>query len=143
MFFGEYNHKIDAKGRVIIPNEFREELTDACVISKGLDGCLYIYPNSEWEAVLENLSRLPSNAKSRSIVRFFTAGAYQVETDAMGRILIKNELRTYAGITKEVVFAGAKNRIEVWDKAKYDEIINVDNIEGLVDEMAEEFGLSI
>ena len=142
MFFGEYNHKIDAKGRVIIPNEFREELTDSCVISKGLDGCLYIYPNTEWESFLEKLSDLPSNGKTRTFVRFFTAGAYRVETDAQGRILIKNELREHAGLMKDVVFAGMKNRIEVWDRARYEKAIDVDNIESIAEEMAE-LGLSI
>ena len=93
MYMGEYNHTVDAKGRLIIPSKFREKLGDTFVVTKGLDGCLFVYDNTEWTAFEEKLKALPlMNKESRKFVRFFLAGAASVEVDKQGRILLPPSL---------------------------------------------------
>ena len=117
MFMGEYNHTIDAKGRVIVPSKFRETLGDEFVVTKGLDGCLFVYDNNEWTAFEEKLKSLPiTNKEARQFVRFFLAGAASVEVDKQGRILLPAVLRDFAGITKDAVLVGVGNRVEIWSK---------------------------
>lgn len=142
MFKGEYNHTIDAKGRVIIPAKFRELLGEEFTITKGLDGCLFIYDNEEWTKFEDNLRALPPNQKSRTLVRFFSAGAADVEVDKQGRILIPSSLREFAGIEKDVVLAGVASRIEVWSKEKWDAINVYDDVDDIAEQMAD-LGLSI
>ena len=96
MFMGEYNHTIDAKGRLIVPAKFREELGEAFVITNGNDGCLNIYTEEAWETFLGKLKLLPNNRDTRSIVRKFVSQANRVEVDKQGRILIPTVLRDYA-----------------------------------------------
>ena len=141
MFKGEYSHTIDTKGRLIIPAKFREQLGEAFVITRGLDGCLYIYDNEEWLKFEENLRTLPPNKDSRMLVRFFSAGAADVEVDKQGRILIPANLREAAGLNKDVVLAGVASRIEVWSKEKWDENV-YDDMEDIAEKMAD-MGLSI
>ncbi len=141
MFKGEYSHTIDTKGRLIIPAKFREQLGEAFVITRGLDGCLYIYDNEEWLKFEENLRALPPNKDSRMLVRFFSAGAADVEVDKQGRILIPANLREAAGLNKDVVLAGVASRIEVWSKDKWDENV-YDDMEDIAEKMAD-MGLSI
>lgn len=120
-FIGEYNHTIDAKGRVIIPQKFREALGDSFYISKGLDGCLWIHPSEEWASFRASLRSLSAiDEDSRRFKRFFLAGATDCELDKQGRILIPGPLRNYADLTKDVVLAGMDNRIEIWSQAKWD-----------------------
>ena len=116
MFMGEYNHTIDAKGRLIIPSKFRESLGEEFVITKGLDGCLFVYDNQEWNAFEEKLKALPLNKKdNRQFVRFFLAGAAQVEVDKQGRILVPGNLRDFAELEKDVVLVGVASRIDIGD----------------------------
>ena len=105
MFTGEYNHSIDAKGRVIVPSKFREQLGEEFVVTKGLDGCLFVYPKSEWEGIEEKFRGLPSNAETRRFMRFFFAGAATCEVDKQGRILIPPNLREHADLQKDIVSA--------------------------------------
>ena len=120
-FIGEYYHTIDSKGRIIIPQKFREELGDAFFISKGLDGCLWIHPSQEWEEFKESLRQLSAiDQDSRRFKRFFLSGAVECELDKQGRVLVPIPLRGYAGLTKDVVLAGMDNRIEVWSEAAWD-----------------------
>ena len=115
MFMGEYNHTIDAKGRLIIPAKFREPLGEEFVLTRGLDGCLYIYPMDEWEAFEEKLRALPlTNKDARAFSRFFVAGATTCELDKQGRILVPQTLREFAGLEKDVILAGNLSRVEVW-----------------------------
>ena len=96
MFIGEYSHTIDAKGRLIVPSKFREQLGDEFVVTKGLDGCLFVYENSEWKSFEEKLHALPlTNANARKFSRFFLAGACACEVDRQGRILIPSVLREF------------------------------------------------
>ncbi len=116
MFMGEYEHSIDNKGRVIIPAKFREQLGDTFVLTKGLDGCLFIYTNEDWAAFAEKLKNTSfGSEKSRKLQRYFMAGAVQVEADKQGRILIPGKLRDLAGLTKDVSLLGVGNRIEIWN----------------------------
>lgn len=139
---GEYNHSIDQKGRLIIPSKFRDSLGDEFVVTKGLDGCLFVYDNAEWEAFVEKLTSLPTTSKdSRAFARFFLAGAANVEVDKQGRILLPANLRNHAELTKDVVLVGVARRIEIWSKERWE-----NNDFGDMDEIAEkleELGLSI
>lgn len=105
MFMGEYNHSVDAKGRLIVPSKFREQLGNEFVVTKGLDGCLFVYSQEEWKRIEESLREKPLTSKdARKFMRFFFAGAANCEVDKQGRILLPANLREYAGIDKEVVF---------------------------------------
>ena len=117
MFMGEYSHNIDAKGRMIVPSKFREQLGDEFVVTKGLDGCLFVYPNEEWQNIEEKFRNVPLTSKdARKFSRFFFAGATTCEVDKQGRILLPAVLREFAGLEKEVVSVGVLKRIEIWDK---------------------------
>ena len=145
MFMGEYSHSIDAKGRLIMPAKFREQLGDEFVVTKSPDKCLYVYTNEEWKNFEEKLATLPiTNKGTRQLVRFFLAGAASCEVDKQGRILLPAVLREYAELDKEVVLAGTSKRIEIWDKDRYlaDQKEYEDNIDEIASNM-ESFGFSI
>ena len=121
MFMGEYNHSIDSKGRLIIPSKLREDLGESFVITKGLDGCLFIYTEKEWENVENKFREMPLTTKdARKFSRFFFAGAAKMETDKQGRILIPNSLREFALLKKDVVLVGVLDRVEIWDKDNWE-----------------------
>ncbi|MCX7694115.1 MAG: division/cell wall cluster transcriptional repressor MraZ [Caloramator sp.] len=135
MFIGEYSHALDAKNRMIVPAKFREGLGGKFIITKGLDGCLYVYPIDEWKKLEDKLKQLPlTNKDARAFVRFFFSGASEVEIDKQGRALIPQNLIEYANIEKEIVSIGVSNRIEIWSKDKWIEY-NEQNID--YDEIAE------
>lgn len=144
MFMGEYNHTVDAKGRLIIPSKFRESLGDTFVVTKGLDGCLFVYDNQEWTAFEEKLKALPLSRKdNRQFARFFLAGAAEVEVDKQGRILIPSNLREFAGLEKDVVLVGVASRIEIWSQAKWEGLQEEDeSVEDIAERMTE-LGLGI
>jgi MraZ protein len=136
MFMGEYNHTIDAKGRLIIPVRFREGLGDVFVMTKGLDGCLFIFPMDEWEAFEKKLRALPLTSKNaRTFSRFFVSGATECELDKQGRILVPQTLREFACLDKEVVLAGNLSRIEVWSKKKWSENCNDEDMDSIAESM--------
>ena len=143
MFMGEYNHTIDAKGRLIIPSKFREALGNEFVLTKGLDGCLFVFPMKEWEAFEEKLRSLPLIDKNaRKFSRFFLAGASTCELDKQGRILVPGTLREFAQMDKEVVLTGMLDRIEVWSKEQW--LLNnaYDDMDDIAGSM-QELGLNI
>lgn len=143
MFMGEYNHTIDAKGRLIVPSKFREALGDTFVVTKGLDGCLFVYDNQEWNAFEEKLKSLPiTNKEARQFARFFLAGAAEVEVDKQGRILVPNILREFAQINKDVVLIGVASRIEIWSKERFEGITAFEDMDEIAEHMAE-LGLGI
>ena len=118
MFKGEYSHSVDAKGRIIMPAKFREILGEEFVVTKGLDGCLFVYPNKEWENIENKFREIPLTTKdARKFSRFFFAGAADCEVDRQGRVLIPSVLREFAGLNKEVVLVGVLNRIEIGAKS--------------------------
>lgn len=137
MFMGEYNHSIDQKGRIIVPAKFREELGEEFVMTLGLDGCLFVYPNSEWETFVEQLKKLPGNREVRQLQRYFLAGATNCEVDKQGRILIPAKLREHAKLEKEVVFVGVLGKIEVWSKERWDANNDFDDVEAMAENMSE------
>ena len=122
MFVGEYSHNIDAKGRIIIPAKFREQLGEQFMITRGFEGCLFVYPMDVWEELADNLSKLPSNQKSaRHLQRVFLSGAAEAEPDKQGKVLITLNHREHAGLTKEVTIIGVSKRIEIWDAQRWRE----------------------
>jgi MraZ protein len=143
MFMSEYNHTIDPKGRLIIPSKFRETLGDEFVVTKGLDGCLFVYSNKDWNIFETKLTALPLiNKEARKFARFFLAGAATVEVDKQGRILIPAPLRTFAVIEKDVVLVGVGSRIEIWSKEQW-ENAGADNDMDEIAASMEALGLTI
>ena len=143
MFMGEYNHTIDAKGRLIVPSKFRETLGDTFVVTKGLDGCLFVYDNEEWGIFEEKLKSLPiTNKEARQFVRFFLAGAAEVEVDKQGRILVPNVLREFAELNKDVALIGVASRIEIWSKERFEGMTAYEDMDEIAEHMAE-LGLGI
>ena len=135
MFMSEYNHTLDTKGRLIIPAKFREVLGEEFVISKGMDGCLFVYANDDWNAFEQKLTSLPLiNKEARQFARFFLAGAATVEVDKQGRILLPAALREFAGLEKDGVLVGVGSRVEIWSKDKWTE----NNACGDMDDIAEQ-----
>ena len=138
MFMGEYNHTIDAKGRLIVPSKFREQLGEEFVITKGLDGCLFVYSNEEWKKIEESFRDKPLTSKdARKFNRFFFAGACSCEVDKQGRILIPSNLREYAGIEKDVVSVGVLSRVEIWSKEKWQDNGDYEDMDEIAEHMAE------
>lgn len=117
MFMGEYQHSIDDKGRMIIPAKFRDSLGEKFVITRGLDQCLFAYPQDEWSVIEQKLKSLPFTKKdARAFTRFFFSGATECELDKQGRVNIAPNLRQYAELTKDCVVIGVSNRVEIWSK---------------------------
>lgn len=143
MFKGEYNHTVDTKGRLIVPAKFRETLGDMFVVTKGLDGCLFVYPNEEWANIENKFREIPLTTKdARKFSRFFFAGAADCEVDKQGRILIPSVLREFAGLQKEVVLVGVLNRIEIWSKERWLGENEYEDMDEVAEHMAE-LGLGI
>ena len=121
MFMGTFNNSIDAKNRMIVPSKHRDQLGGRCVLTKGMDKCLYIYSMNEWDKQMDKIEALPeSDPKVRAFIRHFCANAVDCEFDKQGRIVIPAELKEYAGIDKELVTRGAMRKIEVWSKEVWD-----------------------
>ncbi|MDD3191054.1 MAG: division/cell wall cluster transcriptional repressor MraZ [Candidatus Pacebacteria bacterium] len=122
MFIGEYNHNLDEKGRLAIPVKFREDLKGGAVVTKGLDGCLFLYSINEWRTLAEKLSHLPiSQSNTRAFARLMLAGAMDVTLDKQGRVVIPDYLRKYVNLSKKVVVNGLYNRLEIWDEDIWEE----------------------
>lgn len=121
MFMGEYQHSIDDKGRLIIPAKFRDALGSSFVVTRGLDNCLFVYPQKEWSAMEQKLKALPlMKADARAFTRFFLAGATECELDKQGRVNIPGNLREHAGLDKDCVVIGVSNRVEIWSKENWE-----------------------
>ncbi len=121
MFIGEYSHNLDAKGRIIIPSKFRDELHASFILTRGLDGCLTIYSLEQWNKIFEQINKLPTTKKAvRQYTRVLTSNACECQLDNQGRILIPNNLAAPVGIKKECVIVGANDHIEIWDKQAWE-----------------------
>jgi len=117
MFIGEYNHNLDAKGRVAIPVKFRAALKGGAVVTREVDNCLNLYSADQWETIASRLSELPAtNQNARAYSRLRLAGAMAVDIDRSGRIVIPQYLRKFANLSGPVVLAGLYNRIEIWNE---------------------------
>lgn len=123
MLKGTYNQTMDVKGRMAFPAKLREIIGEKFVVTKGLDGCLFVYSLEEFEIRADKIKSLPM-AKARNLQRTFMANAVEVEADKQGRILIPQTLRGIAGLEKDVVVAGVSDRCEIWDKQKWEDLNN-------------------
>lgn len=120
MFIGTHYHTLDEKKRVAVPKSFRSQLESGSVTTYGLDGCLFIFTADSWSKLTDKLSSLPlTNKAARDFLRLLTFNAAPLELDTYGRMLLPDSLKNLVGITKDVVFAGALTRVEIWDKARY------------------------
>jgi len=139
MLIGEYKHNLDPKKRLAIPAKFRKEIGEKVVITKGLDQCLFVYPLVEWEKEAERLSSLPIGASDkRNFARFSFSGATDVELDALGRILIPDYLKEFAGLKEKVVIVGVYKRLEIWNEEKWTDY--KERTEKQADVLAEKLG---
>ena len=133
MLLGEHHHNIDDKGRLVIPNEYRVELGNRFVITRGIEKCLYVYSLTEWEKLVAKLNTLPFTKKdARTFMRSFFSGATVCEFDKSGRINITSPLVSYADLQKECVVIGVNDRLEIWNESLFNEFMN-DNSEKLED----------
>ena len=132
MLIGEYEHTIDAKGRLSMPSKLRRDIGEAFIVTKGLDGCLFAFSQDEWKNFETKLKALPlSDKNARNFVRFFLAGATECEIDKQGRFLIPSNLREAGKLEKEAVIIGVGTRLEIWNKEVWtskDEEISADEI---------------
>ena len=120
MFLGEYQHAVDDKGRMVLPARFRRGLEDGCVVTKGQERCLYVFPMSRWREETERFRSLPrTDARARRLARSFFAGAIAQEMDGAGRVQLPQGLRDYAGLGKEVTVIGVSDRVEIWNTAEW------------------------
>ncbi|PIS13322.1 MAG: cell division/cell wall cluster transcriptional repressor MraZ [Candidatus Tagabacteria bacterium CG09_land_8_20_14_0_10_41_14] len=139
MLIGEFAHNLDTKKRVAVPVKFRKELGKKAVITRGLDKCLFVYPIDEWNKVAEKLSSLPmGQPDNRNFARLFLAGAVDVSLDSLGRILIPDYLKQFAGLKEKVVIAGVFKKLEIWDEKAWEDYKN--RIEKQTDVLAEKLG---
>lgn len=139
MFIGEYQHNLDNKKRVAVPAKFRKYFKKGVVITKGLDGCLFVYPLKEWQKIADRLGSLPVGEKgTRSFIRLVLAGAVDGKLDAQGRILIPDYLKDYAHLKRQVTIAGLFNRLEIWDSRAWEKYKQ--QAEKNQDEVAERLG---
>ena len=121
MFMGTTYNSIDEKNRMIVPSRLRTELGNRCVVTRGLDTCLNIYTMTDWEKQMEKVAQLPeSDPKVRAFIRHFCGNAVECELDKQGRIVIPQELKDYAQISRELVTLGAMSKIEVWSRSVWD-----------------------
>lgn len=132
MFIGEFHHSIDNKGRLIIPSKVRYDLGENFIVTRGLDGCLFIYPNKEWNNIINKYKELPDTKDRRHFMRIFLSGATVCEFDKQGRINIPAPLIKFAALEKDCIIIGVDERLEVWSKSRWEEFIN-DNEENLSD----------
>lgn len=136
MLIGEYEHSLDAKGRLIMPAKIREDMGEKFIVTKGLDGCLFGFSQNEWANFAEKLKTLPlTSQNARDFVRFFLSGAIECEIDKQGRFLIASNLREYAKLEKDVVIIGVGTRLEIWNKEKWKSYNSDENMSA--DEIAE------
>lgn len=133
MLTGEYQHTMDPKGRVTVPAKFREDLGEKFYISKGIDGCLFLLSEAQFQRLSETISTMPM-AQAKVLQRFFFSRAAEAEPDKQGRILIPPGLREHAGLTKDVTLIGASTRAELWDTQRWQDY-NQDQSEEDVEKM--------
>lgn len=124
MFLGEYQHSLDAKGRIILPSKFRALLASGCVLTRGLDNCLAVYPPDEWESVSSRLKEASQSSRPvRDFLRVWYASAIEEEPDKQGRITIPEHLRQYAGLEREVTVTGRGEFAEIWSRQRWDQLL--------------------
>ena len=143
MLLGEFKHNLDSKNRLTIPAKLRMELGEKPVLTRGLDGCLFVYPNRDWQLFSEKMNNLPlGHKKARDFKRFMFSGAIEIEIDEVGRILISDSLKKYAKLEKSIVIIGVQDRIEVWGENVWNKYIaESEKLSGDIAEGLSEFGI--
>jgi MraZ protein len=135
LLIGNFTNTLDEKGRVIIPAAFRYDLSEKFYLTKGVEKCLYIYPEKEWLQFVESLQEMPASKKeNRKALRYFSSNAAECEVDKQGRILIPQRLREHALLGKEVLFVGNLNKVEIWNP-EYFEDIEAEEIGEILEEL--------
>ncbi len=130
MFIGEFHHNIDEKGRIAIPSKYRELLGNNFVITRGIEHCIYVYPESTFNHIVTKLESLPFTKKdARAFMRFFMSGATAVELDKQGRVNVPSPLSSYANLSKKCVIVGTGDRLEIWDEEAFNEFMSSCNDE--------------
>ena len=139
MLIGEYKHALDPKKRLAVPSKLRKEIGERAVLTRGLENCLFLFAMNVWEELANKLSALPMGQKdARGFARLLLSGAVEVELDQLGRVLVPDYLRDYAGLQKLVIIAGVGKRLEIWDQEKWG--VYKGNIEKDSDGIAERLG---
>jgi MraZ protein len=139
MLIGEYLHTLDNKKRISLPAKFRKEVGRKVVLTRGLDTCLFMFPEKAWNTIAEKLAALPvGQADTRGMSRFLLAGAVETEVDSAGRILVPDYLKDFAQLKSRVVLAGVSDRIEIWNEKTWEEYTR--RIERSADQMAQTLG---
>ncbi len=124
MFMGEYRHTIDKKGRIIIPAKFRDTLGSNFYITRGLEGCLYVYAASSWDTMMERYKQIPDTKEKRYFMRLFLSGAVDLEIDSQGRINVPIPLVEYAKLEKDCLIIGVDDHLEIWSKQEWENFVN-------------------
>ncbi|MBP2057812.1 MraZ protein [Lactobacillus colini] len=120
MFMGEYHHNLDNKGRLIIPAKFRNQIGNLIVFTRGMEGCIFGYPISEWQKIETKLAQLPLTRKNaRNFMRIFYSGAMETNFDKQGRVNLTSTLKEYADLKQECIIIGVSNRIEIWSAERW------------------------
>lgn len=121
MLIGEYQHTLDAKKRLAVPAKLRKELGEKGILTRGLNNCLFLYPMDKWTMLTEKLGQLPvGQGDTRSFTRLMFAGAVEVELDQLGRILVPDYLKEYAGLGQQTTIVGVYDRMEIWDSKRWE-----------------------
>lgn len=137
MFMGEFHQKVDEKGRITIPTKMRYDLGQNFIITRGLDGCIFIYPSDEWKSIVEKYKQLPNTTDTRTFLRIFLSCATETSLDKQGRINITGPLMEWSSLNKEAVIIGVNERLEIWSKESWETYINVnkDNLSDITDKL--------
>ncbi len=137
MFMGEYHHSIDTKGRIVIPNKVRDDLGENFIVTRGLDGCLFLYPKTEWDNVIAKYKEIPDTKNKRQFMRIFLSGATVCEYDKQGRINIPKPLVEYAKLIKDCIIIGVDEKLEIWSKDCWEKFIdeNEDSLSDIADDL--------
>lgn len=137
MFMGEYHHTIDEKGRITLPSKIREQLGYDFVITRGLDQCLFVYPRSDWNRIIDTYKTLPNTRDARNFMRFFLSGATEVNFDKQGRINVASSLINYALLEKECIIIGVNDHLEIWSEGIWNKFMkeNEENFTEIADNL--------
>lgn len=123
MLMGEFHHSIDDKNRLTLPSKIRYELGEGFILTRGLDGCLFVYPKKEWQDIIAKYKALPNTRDARNFMRFFLSGAVECNFDKQGRINIPSLLAKYAEILKECVIIGVNDHLEIWSLERWNSFV--------------------
>lgn len=143
MFKGEFSHTIDPKGRIIIPTQLRSQVESGFVVTKGLDGCLWLVESEVWKKIEDEVMNMSfASQNARRLSRFLIAGAVDGDIDKQGRVFIPSNLREYAGLEKNVILSGVGSRLEIWDKTRYEQITDIEDMSAIAEQLVD-FGVKL